>query len=151
LQLIEYFYQKHMDEFDKIDLIQFQPIVAKYEKKENSFFCFFKIFTCKVLKPILPWDINPYLISVNTYFVFATLDINSICLWIGIIYFVKNQRKSLFFVFRLNYRTRFGSISFSLIIAQFVNESSSVGHFVAINWIDIEDILSKKKINQWIF
>jgi len=45
----------------------------------------------------------------------------------------------------LDYRMRFGSISFSLIIAQFVNESSSVGHLVATSWIDDAAILSKEK------
>ncbi len=42
------------------------------------------------------------------------------------------------------YRIRFGSISFSLITAQFVNESSSVGHLVATNWIVGAAILSRE-------
>lgn len=36
--------------------------------------------TCKVLKPILPWGIEPNGTTVNTNFPFATFDDNSICL-----------------------------------------------------------------------
>ena len=44
-----------------------------------------------------------------------------------------------------NYRTRFGSMSFSLITAQLVKESSSVGHFVAVSCSAVVDILSKNR------
>lgn len=60
-----------------------------------------------------------------------TFDDNSTCLYINIeneTFSYKYKRK---YFEKENYRTRFGSRSLSLITAQLVKESSSVGHFVA--------------------